>query len=108
MDTNTGELVRVVGTEAEKAALQAAETTEKVMTQGEVATENALRKADGKGEIEPIARQPKKNCRHCHGRGHMGKNLITGRYVPCYCVEEPGQKKARVYQEELSRRFGRK
>jgi len=108
MDTNTGQLVQVVDTESEKAALEAVATTEKVMTQAEVTDENIKRDEKGEGKIEQIARQPKKNCRHCHGRGHMGKNLITGSYVPCYCVEDPETKKARVYQEELTRRFSRK
>lgn len=108
MDTEKGQLVQVVETEAQKAALEAANTAEKVMTQAEVTAENAKREETGEGKIEQIARQPKKNCRHCHGRGHMGKNLTTGLYVPCYCVEEPDKKKARIYQEELQRRFGRK
>jgi hypothetical protein len=105
MDTRTGELVQVVDTESEKAALQAAEITEKVLTQAEVNTENAKRETEGEGKIEQIARQPKKNCRHCYGRGHMGKNLVTGRYVPCYCVEEPDHKKSRLYQEYLASRL---
>lgn len=108
MDTEKGQLIQVAQDEAHKAALQAAATAETVMTQAEVAEVNAKREEEGKGKIEPIARQPKKNCRHCHGRGHMGRNTITGLYVPCYCVEDPDKKKARVYQEDLARRFGRK
>jgi hypothetical protein len=108
MDTRTGELVQVVDTEAQKAALQAVETAEKVLTQAEVEVENAKREEAGEGKIEQVARQPKRNCRHCHGRGHMGKNLVTGLYVPCYCVEEPSQKKARIFQETMAQKFGRK
>jgi hypothetical protein len=108
MDTKTGQLTQVVDTEAEKAALEAAITTAKVMTQAEVTSENTKREENGTGKIEPVARQPKKNCRHCQGRGHMGKNLITGRYVPCYCVEDPATKKARIYQLELAQQFSRK
>jgi hypothetical protein len=108
MDTEKGHLIQVVDTEAEKAILEAAATTAKVMTQAEVTAENTKRGENGEGEIEPIARQPKKNCRHCQGRGHMGKNLITGRYVPCYCVEDPETKKSRIYHLELAQRFGRK
>lgn len=108
MDTEKGQLIQVVKDQAQKEALEAAATAEKVMTEAEVASENVKREAEGKGKIEPVARQPKKNCRHCHGRGHMGRNTITGLYVPCYCVEEPDVKKARLWQEELARRFGRK
>lgn len=79
---------------------QTADIAEKVLAQGETKPETA--------KTEPVARVPKKNCRHCYGRGHMGKNTLTGLYVPCYCVEEPDKKKARLYQEELARRFGRK
>jgi hypothetical protein len=108
MDTEKGQLIQVVDTEAEKSALEAASITAKVMTQAEVTAENVKREEDGKGKIEQVARQPKKNCRHCQGRGYMGKNLITGRYVPCYCVEDPETEKARVYQQDMARRFGRK
>jgi len=108
MDTEKGQLIQVVETEAQKQALEAAATAEKVMTQAEVDTENAKREEKGEGKIEQVARQPKKNCRHCHGRGHMGRNTLTGLYVPCYCVEDPERKKARIAQEDLARRFGRK
>lgn len=83
---------------------QTTETTDNVMTAAPQPTDQAKPEA----KPEQIARQPKKNCRHCYGRGHMGKNSITGLYVPCYCLEDPEHKKARVAQEDLARRFGRK
>jgi hypothetical protein len=79
-----------------------------VLTQAEVDTENAKREATGQGKIVQIARQPKKNCRHCYGRGHMGKNLVTNLYVPCYCVEETAIKLDRLRQEELAARLGQR
>jgi len=108
MDTQTGELINVVDTEAQKAAFAALETTEKVLTQAEVDAENAKRETTGQGKIEKLALIPKKNCHRCHGRGHIGKNIETGLYVPCLCVQEPEAKKDRLWQEELQRRFGRK
>jgi hypothetical protein len=29
--------------------------------------------------------EPDPNCRKCFGRGHVGKNLTTGLFVPCSC-----------------------
>jgi hypothetical protein len=35
----------------------------------------------------PLKRLPKKNCKRCHGLGNLGKNLTTGKYVPCSCTQ---------------------
>jgi hypothetical protein len=104
MDTKTGKILQVVDTEPQKATLEAAAAiAQEVLTEAEVKLENAKREAAGEGKIEKIARQPKKNCRHCYGRGHLGKNILTGLYVSCYCVEDPDHKKARIWQEHLRR-----
>ena len=34
-------------------------------------------------EISP---EPKKNCKHCYGRGYDGRNVNTNTYVPCTCL----------------------
>lgn len=33
-----------------------------------------------------LKRLPKKNCKRCHGVGHEGRNLTTGKFVPCRCT----------------------
>ncbi len=30
---------------------------------------------------------PDPNCNSCYGRGHLGKNLTTGKFVPCSCTQ---------------------
>lgn len=39
------------------------------------------------GKWEELQRKPKLNCRHCHGRGHIGYNTSLGKYVPCRCCK---------------------
>ncbi len=34
----------------------------------------------------PLDQLPDPNCKHCHGRGHTGRNLVTNKYVPCRCT----------------------
>lgn len=29
--------------------------------------------------------KPDENCKHCHGRGHVGRNAVTGLFVGCVC-----------------------
>lgn len=31
-------------------------------------------------------KMPKSNCKKCHGRGNIGRNVSTGTVVPCSCV----------------------
>lgn len=35
----------------------------------------------------PLKRLPDPNCKKCYGVGHKGKNLSTGKYVPCRCTQ---------------------
>lgn len=30
-----------------------------------------------------VPADPKPNCKHCYGRGHIGQNKKTGKYKPC-------------------------
>lgn len=57
---------------------------------------------------EPIAKMPNPKCSRCHGRGHLGKDLKTGKYVRCVCVytdEEAKARRARIQAEELYHRM---
>ena len=36
--------------------------------------------------------KPKPNCKHCYGRGYLGRDVNRNTYVPCYCLS---------YQEDL-------
>lgn len=37
--------------------------------------------------LMPVKNWPAKaSCRKCHGRGHVGKDVRTGLFVPCRCV----------------------
>ncbi|MGV0949291.1 MAG: hypothetical protein ACOYB3_01370 [Azonexus sp.] len=31
--------------------------------------------------------KPKSSCRHCHGRGYVGKDTSTGKKIICRCVK---------------------
>ncbi len=37
--------------------------------------------------VVPLSRLPDPKCRKCYGVGHRGKNLTTGKYVPCCCTQ---------------------
>lgn len=38
--------------------------------------------------LAPSAPDPKPSCRKCYGRGHVGRNIRTGKHVPCACVSK--------------------
>ena len=40
------------------------------------------------GEWETTGKRPVDGCKACHGRGHVGYNLVMKRYVPCKCVKK--------------------
>lgn len=42
-------------------------------------------KASAEG-IGLILKDPKSNCKHCHGRGWIGRNTITKEPIPCSCI----------------------
>ena len=112
MDTKTGEIIQVVEAGGCSPADMMTELTNKVMTQQEVTDENARREAAGESPIVKIAKTPKPNCRRCHGRGHIGRDIKTNTYVPCVCVlsdEEAKARRQRLDWEEIQRRrFGQK
>ncbi len=43
---------------------------------------------------------PKRNCKHCYGRGQMGRNVVTGKRIVCVCVD----KAARIIAKEVAAR----
>ena len=114
MDTSTGEIIQVVDNPEQAAKLHDAleNLTDKIMTVEQVNAENTKRESEGTPKIEPIAKVPNPNCRRCHGRGHLGKDIKSGIYVKCVCVlsdDEAKARRCRIQAEELSfRRFGQK
>lgn len=36
--------------------------------------------------IGMVLNDPKPNCKHCHGRGYIGRNAITKEPIPCKCI----------------------
>ena len=104
MDTQTGEIIQVVETGAHAHSAEASGIVSKIMSQSQVDAENAKRKAEGKGEIVPIAKVPKANCRRCYGRGHLGKDIKSDQFIKCPCVyteDEAKARRARLAKNEL-------
>lgn len=33
-----------------------------------------------------VLNDPKPNCKHCHGRGYLGRNALTREPIPCKCI----------------------
>ena len=60
----------------------------------ELRDEEDLDLAIATGKWIELGRQPKKNCRYCHGRGHLGYNTSLHKYVPCKCVKAKGKIKS--------------
>ncbi len=40
----------------------------------------------GKTRSAEIDVSPDRNCKHCYGRGHEGRDVLTGRIQVCRCV----------------------
>lgn len=38
-------------------------------------------------DVKPLKKLPDPKCNHCYGLGNLGKNLTTGKYVPCSCTQ---------------------
>lgn len=50
-------------------------------------TYGELDKAIESGDfVEVKASEPDRKCKRCYGRGHTGRNLTTGLYEPCRCL----------------------
>lgn len=62
MDTNTGEI-------------------------REFDSRDSLQKAVATGEWEQLRKRPDKNCKTCYGRGYIGYDLVSRKYVVCRCVK---------------------
>jgi hypothetical protein len=45
--------------------------------------------------VDHVARIPNPSCKYCYGRGHLGKDLKSGRYVHCRCVMTKEERKSR-------------
>lgn len=37
-------------------------------------------------EIGIVLKEPKENCKKCHGRGWIGFNMATQKPIPCSCI----------------------
>lgn len=35
----------------------------------------------------PLKSLPDKNCKKCYGQGHTGRNVVTGKFIPCSCTK---------------------
>ncbi len=55
---------------------------------GIVSEEAILRGSSGGGKTRSaeIDVSPDPNCKHCYGRGHEGRDVLTGRIQVCRCV----------------------
>lgn len=49
------------------------------------------RLAAGLDPLIEVAREPDPGCKRCYGRGHVGKDVVTGRYVTCRCCRQKGK-----------------
>ncbi len=76
MDTNTGEII-----ELDEAKLAKLTGKEGFRTSADI-----LRAMDARGLV-PVAGLPSKSCKKCHGVGHLGRNVLTDRYLPCVCIK---------------------
>lgn len=79
MDTNTGEIRTFT---PEEVAAQIAKVDLRIPGLSE---DELMRKLFP--NHTPLKKLPDKNCRKCFGVGHRGKNLSTGKYVPCSCTQ---------------------
>jgi len=41
--------------------------------------------AEKASDVIKLRCKPDENCKHCGGRGHIGKNVETGLFIPCVC-----------------------
>lgn len=93
MDTSTGQILTPdqIKNELEKAMLL---TGKELDLAREIKTDPAETKmtademmAKFMPDVVPLKRLPDPKCRKCYGVGHRGKNLSTGKYVPCNCTQ---------------------
>lgn len=96
MDTTTGKILTSdeVEVELDKAMKQAGKESEFVL---ERKIKNAMSPGLGMSmdeamakflpDIKPLKNLPDPKCKRCYGLGNLGKNLTTGKYVPCSCTQ---------------------
>ncbi len=41
--------------------------------------------AEKTSDVVRLRCHPKEGCKHCHGKGTIGKNMLTGRQILCIC-----------------------
>lgn len=66
-----------------------------------LADEQAKRLADNKKPLIPLDQFPDPKCKKCYGRGRVGKDLKTGNFIPCKCVQK-ANKQTRVKGKQLT------
>lgn len=59
-------------------------------------------------EICMPIKQPKKNCKRCHGRGYRGMNSATGYPIPCQCILVKEDIDTSFYEKRTNRAERRK
>ena len=47
-----------------------------------------LEAAQAVRDLVELKGKPKKSCRKCYGRGYIGFNTTTGKYIVCGCVKK--------------------
>ncbi len=60
---------------------------------GEIRRFASAEAAKAAGFNHILENEPNPNCKRCHGVGHTGKNLTTGKYVVCKCTYKTKPKK---------------
>ena len=41
-----------------------------------------------KGDFALLDKLPRHSCKRCHGRGHSGRNVQTGKLIVCSCTKK--------------------
>jgi len=54
-------------------------------------TKEAMEEAVKKFGLIPLDMLPNFRCHHCHGRGYIGRDTITGDFIPCNCTKKKEQ-----------------
>ena len=57
-------------------------------TEEQLNAEQAKRLSEGKSPLVKLDQKPDPKCKKCWGRGHIGKDLKSGQFIPCKCVKK--------------------
>lgn len=41
-----------------------------------------------RGRWEELGKRPNPGCKRCHGRGWIGRDVVTGNVIQCKCVKK--------------------